>query len=215
MMWSVYRLNKQGDSRQRCHTPFLILNQSVVPYRVLTVASWPSYRFLRRQGRWSGIAVSLSFPQFVMIYIVKDFIIVDETEVDVFLKFPCFLYNPANVGNFTSSYSSFSKPSMDIWKFLVCLMLKSSIQDFKHDWLFWPTAKYSMFLHELNWTTSFPVTLHCLLTLCYSHKEPLTVSRTFHGLSSPWAFAYVVHSIWNALPHFWQLWLTHWVLEQM
>ena len=148
MMWSVYRLNKQGDSRQRCRTPFLILNQSVVPYRVLTGASWPSYRFLRRQGRWSGIAISLSFPQFVMIYIVKGFIIVDETEIDVFLKF-CFLYNPATVGNFTSSYSSFSKTSMDIWKFLVCLMLKSSIQDFKHDWLFWPTAKYS---YVSSWT---------------------------------------------------------------
>ena len=57
MMCLEYRLNKQGDSGQPCHTPFLILNQSVVPYRVLTVASWPTYRFLRRQGRWSGIAV--------------------------------------------------------------------------------------------------------------------------------------------------------------
>ena len=159
--------------------------------------------------------LSKNFPQFVMIYTVKGFIVVDETEIDVFLKFPCLLYNPVNVGNFISRSSSFSKPSLDIWRFLVCLMLKSSMQDFKHDWLFWPTAKYSMFLHELNWATSFPVTLHCLLTLCCSYKEPLTVSRTFHGLSSPWAFAYVVHSIWNALPHFWQHWLTHWVLEQM
>ena len=49
MMCSVYRLNKQGDSRQHCCTPFSILNQSVVLYRVLTVASWPTYRFLRRQ----------------------------------------------------------------------------------------------------------------------------------------------------------------------
>ena len=48
LMCSAYRLNKQGDSRQPCRTPFLILNQSVVPYRVLTVASWPAYRFLRR-----------------------------------------------------------------------------------------------------------------------------------------------------------------------
>ena len=59
LMHSVYRLNKQGDSRQPCCTPFSILNQSVVPYRVLTVASWPSYRFLRRQVRWSGIPISL------------------------------------------------------------------------------------------------------------------------------------------------------------
>ena len=59
MMCSVYRLNKQGDNRQPCLTPFSILNQSVVPYRVITVASWPAYRFLRRQIRWSGIPISL------------------------------------------------------------------------------------------------------------------------------------------------------------
>ena len=45
-MCSGYRLNKQGDSRQPCHTPFSILSQSVVAYRVLTVTSWPTYRFL-------------------------------------------------------------------------------------------------------------------------------------------------------------------------
>ena len=49
MMCSAHGLNKQGDSRQPCHTPFSILNQSVVSNRFLTVASWPVYRFLRRQ----------------------------------------------------------------------------------------------------------------------------------------------------------------------
>ena len=59
LMRSAYRLNKQGDSRQPCRTPFSILNQSVVPYRVLTVASWPTYRFLKRQVRLCGIPISL------------------------------------------------------------------------------------------------------------------------------------------------------------
>ena len=59
MMCWVYRLNKQGDSGQPCPAPFSILNQSVVPYRVLTVASWPAYKFLRRQVRWSGISISV------------------------------------------------------------------------------------------------------------------------------------------------------------
>ena len=68
-----------------------------------------------------------------MIHTVKGFSLVNETEMDVFLKFPRLLYNPANVGNLISSSSSFSKPSLDIWKFLVCLMLKPSMQDFKHD----------------------------------------------------------------------------------
>ena len=68
-----------------------------------------------------------------MIHEVKSFSVVDETEIDVFLKSPSFLYNPANVGNLISMSSSFSKPSLDIWKFLVRLMLKSIVQDFKHD----------------------------------------------------------------------------------
>ena len=77
--------------------------------------------------------LSKSIPQLVMIHTVKGFSIVDETERDVFLKFPCFLYNPANVGNLISSSSSFSKSSLDIWKFLVHIILKPSVQDFKHD----------------------------------------------------------------------------------
>ena len=52
------KLNKQGDNIQPWHTPFPIWNQSVVPCPVLTVASWPAYRFLKRQVRWSGIPIS-------------------------------------------------------------------------------------------------------------------------------------------------------------
>ena len=59
MMYSAYKLNKQGDNIQPWHTPFPIWNQSVVPHPVLTVASWPAYRFLRRQVRWSDIPISL------------------------------------------------------------------------------------------------------------------------------------------------------------
>ena len=58
MMWSAYKLNKQGDNIQPWRT-FPILNQSVVSCMVLSVASWHAYRFLRRQVRWSGIPISL------------------------------------------------------------------------------------------------------------------------------------------------------------
>ena len=74
-----------------------------------------------------------SFPQFVMIHTVKGFSIVDETEVGVFLEFPYFLYNPVNVGNLISGSFAFSKPSLDIWKFSVHLMLKPSLEDFEHN----------------------------------------------------------------------------------
>ena len=55
IIYSAYNLNKQGDNIQPWRTPFPIWNQSVVPCPVLTVASWPAYRFLRRQVRWSDI----------------------------------------------------------------------------------------------------------------------------------------------------------------
>ena len=100
MMCSVYRLNKQGDSRQPCHTPFSILNQSAVPYRVLTVASWPAYTFLRRQVRWSDTPISLRpFHSLLWSTQSKALSVVNEKEIAVFLKFPCFFYNLVNVCN--------------------------------------------------------------------------------------------------------------------
>ena len=58
MVCSAYKLNKQGDNIQPWRTPFPIWNQSVVPCPVLSVASWPAYRFLRKQVRWSDIPIS-------------------------------------------------------------------------------------------------------------------------------------------------------------
>ena len=56
---SSYKLNKHSDNRKPHHTPFPIWSQSVVPCLVLTVASWPAYKFLRKQVRWSSIPISL------------------------------------------------------------------------------------------------------------------------------------------------------------
>ena len=58
MVYSAYKLNKLDDNTQPWRTAFLICNQSVVPCPVLTVASWPAYRFLRRQVRRSGIPIT-------------------------------------------------------------------------------------------------------------------------------------------------------------
>ena len=55
MLYSAYTLTKQGDNTQPWHTPFPVWNQSIVPCSVLTVVSWPAYRFLKRQVRCSGI----------------------------------------------------------------------------------------------------------------------------------------------------------------
>ena len=68
-----------------------------------------------------------------MIHTVKGFSIVNETQVDVFLEFPCFLYDPANVGKLISGSSAFSKSSLNIWKVSVHILLKPRLKDFEHN----------------------------------------------------------------------------------
>ena len=70
-----------------------------------------------------------NFPQFVVIHTVKGFSVVNETEVDIFLEFSCFLYNPMDVGNLISGSSAFSKSSL---KFMVHILLKPGLENFKH-----------------------------------------------------------------------------------
>ena len=67
--------------------------------------------------------------QLVVIPKVKDFSVVNEAEVDVFLEFPCFLYDPTDVGNLISGSSAFAKFSMYIQKFSVHILLKPSLKD--------------------------------------------------------------------------------------
>ena len=99
---------------------------------VLTVASWPAYRFLRRQVRWSGMPISFRIFQFVVIYTVKGFDIVNKAEVDAFLELSCFFNDPMDADNLISGSSAFSKSSLNIWKFLVQVLLKPGLENFEH-----------------------------------------------------------------------------------
>ena len=92
---------------------------SLVPYPVLIVTSWPAYRFLRKQVKWSGTPISKNFPELVVIHTDKGFRVVNEAEIEVFQKLPCYLYDPENVGNLISGSSALSKPGLYIWKFSV------------------------------------------------------------------------------------------------
>ena len=73
-----------------------------------------------------------NFPQFIVIHTVKGFGIVNTAEIDGVLEFPCFFDDPADVGNLISGSSAFSKTSLNIWKFMVHILLKPGLQDFKH-----------------------------------------------------------------------------------
>ena len=90
MMFSAWKLNKQGGNLQPWHIPFPIWNQSVAPCSIITVVFWPTFRFLRRQVRWSGIPISFRIIQFVVIYTVKGFSEFNEAKVDVFSNYFAF-----------------------------------------------------------------------------------------------------------------------------
>ena len=72
------------------------------------------------------------FPQFIVIHTVKGFGIVNKAEVDVFLELSRFLNDPMDVGNLISPSSVFSKTSLNIWKFMVHMLLKSGLENSEH-----------------------------------------------------------------------------------
>ena len=73
-----------------------------------------------------------NFPQFIVIHKVKGFGIVNKAEIDVFLELSCFFDDPADVGNLISGSSPFLKTSLNIWKFMVHVLLKPGLENFEH-----------------------------------------------------------------------------------
>ena len=106
-----------------------------------------------------------NFPQFVVIHTIKGFNMVNEEEVDVFLEFSSFFYDSMAIDNLMSGSSFLSKSSLNIWKFSVCILLKSNLENFEHYftsvwdecncavvWAFFGIA----FLWDLNENWPFP-----------------------------------------------------------
>ena len=73
-----------------------------------------------------------NFPPFIVIHTVKGFGIVNKAEIDVFLKLSCFFNNPADVGNLIAGSSAFSKTNLNIWKYMVHVLLKPDLENFEH-----------------------------------------------------------------------------------
>ena len=131
-MYSVNKLNKQGDytalmysfpNLEPVHCPMSSSNccflTCIQIYQEADQVVW-YYHLLK------------NFPQFGVVYIIKGFCIVNEAEVDVFLGFSCFFYDPVDVGNLISGSSAFSKTSLNIWKFSVHVLLKPGLENFEH-----------------------------------------------------------------------------------
>ena len=132
MIYSAYKLNKYCDSIQPWHIPFPIWNQSIFPCPVLIAVSWPAYRFLRRQVRWSGSPISLRIFHSLLWSTHIGFGIVNKAKVGIFLELLCFFNDPAGVGNLISGSSAFSKSSLNIWKFTDHILLKPDLENLEH-----------------------------------------------------------------------------------
>ena len=99
-------------------------------------------------GRYSHLLKN--FPQFIVIHTVKVFGIVNKAEIDVFLKLSCFFDDPVEVVNLISVSSALSKTSLNIWKFIVHVLLKPGLENFEHSFAsMWDTCDCVEFEHSL------------------------------------------------------------------
>ena len=169
MMYSACKLNRQGNNKQPLHTHSPVWNQSIIPCPVLTIASWFACSFLRRQLRWSGIPISLKIVYSLLWSTVKDFSVVNEAEIDSFLEFPCFFYDPEDVGNLISHSSAFSKSRLNIWKFSVHVLLKPSLENFERYFAsVWDECIFVVVQHSLV-LPFFRFGMKIDLFQCYDH----------------------------------------------
>ena len=165
-MYYAYKLNKQGDT-----TALTCSFSNLEPVHCSISGSICCFLTCIQISQEAGKVVWYShllkiFPQFVVIHTVKGFSTVNEAEVNVFLEFSFFFYDPMDIANLISGSSAFSKSSLNIWKFLAHVLLKPSLENFEHYfasmwnkcncevvWAFFGTA----FLWDWNENWSFPV----------------------------------------------------------
>ena len=185
MIYSAYKLNKQGDNIQPWHTLFPICNQSVVPCPVLLFLDLHTDF---SGSRW-GVCYShplKNFPQFIVIRTVKGFCIVNKAEVDVFLELFCFFNDPEDVGDLIFGSSAFSKSNLNIWKFTVHVLLKPGLENFEHFSSVWDECNCAVVWTSLALpffgirmkTDLFQSCGHCWVSQIYWHIECSTFTAS-------------------------------------
>ena len=132
MMFSAHKLNKQGN-----YTALTYYFPDLEPVHSSMSVSKCCFLTCMQISQEAGKVIWYShlfqnFPQFFCDLHSQDFGIVNKAEVGFFLKLSCFFDDSTDVGNLISGSSAFSKPSLNIWKFLVHVLLKPSLKDFEH-----------------------------------------------------------------------------------
>ena len=130
-MYSAYNLNKQSDNIEPGRTAYLEpvhcsmsgLNFCFLTCRLISQEAgqvvWYSHLFK-------------SFPQFIVIHIVKGFGLVNKAEVDVSLELSGIFYDPMDVGKLISDFFAFSKSTLNIWEFMIHILLKTHLENCEH-----------------------------------------------------------------------------------
>ena len=124
-----------------------------------------------------------------MIHTIKGFGIVNKAEIDVFLELSCFFDDPEDVGNFISGSSAFSKTNLNIWKFMVHILLKSGLENFEHYFAsMWDECNYAIvwaffgiaFLWDRNENWPFPVLWPLLsFQICWHIEYSIFIASSF------------------------------------
>ena len=127
-MYSAYKLNKQGDKYTALTYSFSYLESVCCSMSSSNCCFLTCIQVSQEADQvvWYPHLLQ-SFPQFIVIHIVKGVNIVNKAEIDVFLKLSCFFDDPVNVSNLISGSSAFSKTSLNIWKFTVHVLLKPKL----------------------------------------------------------------------------------------
>ena len=134
---TLYHLSHQGIpigiiSRVTIYSLDLLLSQFGTVYCSSSNCCFLTcIQISQEEGKWYGISISWRIFQFVVIYTVKGFGVVNKTEVDIFLGLSCIFDDPTDASNLISESSAFSKSSLNIWKFTVHELLKPGLEGFE------------------------------------------------------------------------------------
>src|SRR5574341_539959 len=133
MMYSAYKLNKQGGQYTALTNSFSCLEPVCCSMSSSNCCFLTCIQVSQEADQvvWYSHLFQ-NFPQLIVTHTVKGFGIVNKAEIDVFLELFCFFDDPADVGNLISGSCAFSKTSLNIWKFMVHVLLKPGLENFEH-----------------------------------------------------------------------------------